>query len=97
VLLDRLKELVVQQIRAGSLTELTAFLKEGVKAYRPSLLKGEKQPDGSEKLLLQDFRYVSQLSLLPQFQPATPDLKASFEAFALVTSILDDLISSTFG
>lgn len=87
----------MQQIRKGSLKELSAFVKDGAKAYRRSLLRGEKQPDGSEKLMLHDCRYVSQLSLLAQFQPATEELRASFETHSLVASILDDLIASTFG
>ncbi|MEN9475170.1 MAG: leu/Phe-tRNA-protein transferase, partial [Pseudomonadota bacterium] len=94
---DKLKALVVHQIRDGSLTELTAFVKEGMKAYRLPLPKGEKQPDGSEKVLLDDCRYVTQLSLLPAFQPATAELQASFESFALVASILDDLVSASLG
>lgn len=91
ILLDKLKDVILEQIYNGGLKELQPYAKTGLKAYRIPLPKGQLQEDGSEKIALEDFKYEfkSPLALCG----ATTD-QGKLEAFAASNAILDELISS---
>lgn len=93
VLLDKLRGLIVEQIEDGSLGELRAFTKEGYQAYRLPLPSGEVQEDGSEKIMLSDFKS----KWTPDLDEGTMSSNSeNLEAYQTCLSLVDDLLSSLF-
>lgn len=93
MLLDKLRSVIVDQINNGCLSELKAFVKEGLQAYRLPLPKGEVQEDGSEKILLDDFSYKWRPLLDSDTVCSSKD---KVDAYHTCSSLLDDVISDLF-
>jgi hypothetical protein len=92
ILLEKLREVIVEEIQTGTLQELKAFVKQGLPAYRLPWPKGTVVAEGVEKLTLDDFK--------PKWEPFHPELVVSkvdsaqkLEAFQIAMCLIDELVN----
>lgn len=89
LLLDKLKAIIFQEMKDGSLQELHAFAKEGLCAYRLPWPKGNPQEDGSEVLRIDDFAY----NYKPIMSTTTSNDQKKLEAFMISSLIIDEMLN----